>query len=99
MNAWPHTPTGIGGSVVSHTSNGSLDCFMASSGQAPVSNPAMEGVVSMYQIVTIALEYRDLHSAQCPLAALRGKRRHSTLRLTLSNCYRTSRPDGFCTPS
>lgn len=56
--------------------------------------------MSMYQIVTIAFEYRDLHSAHCPLAALRGKRRRTTLRLTLSYCSRTSRPDGFlCTPS
>lgn len=27
----------------------------------------------MYHIVTIAFEYRGLHSAQCSLAALRGK--------------------------
>lgn len=40
---------------------------------SPRFNPAMAGVVSMYQIVTIAFEYRDLHSAQCSSAALRGK--------------------------
>lgn len=40
---------------------------------SPRFNPAMAGVVSMYHIVTIALEYRDLHSAHCSLAALRGK--------------------------
>lgn len=78
--------------------DGSFDCFVASSGQAPVSNPTTDGVVSMYQIVTIEFEYRDLHSPQCPsLGSLAGK--EATLCLTLPYSYRTFTPDGFRTPS
>lgn len=53
MNAWPHTPTGVGGSVVSHK-KWVTRLLHGIIWPSPRFNPAMEGVVSVYQIVTIA---------------------------------------------
>jgi hypothetical protein len=52
-NAWPHTPTGVGGSVVSHK-KWVTRLLHGIIWPSPRFNPAMEGVVSVYQIVTIA---------------------------------------------